>query len=179
MPEVAEYLERASAFRRSTHDRLLEVLVPAVARGDNVLLLTHCLGSVISYDVLWRMTHDPEIAAGVGGRRVQTWITLGSPLADEFIKHRLEGAREPPDRRFPTTLINWYNVAAEDDYICHDESMANDYGAMLRHRQISEIRDYRIYNLTVRYGRSSPHSAIGYLVHPRIIGLLADWLRLP
>jgi hypothetical protein len=177
MPELAEYLDVNSELRRATRTRLLEVLSPAVARGDDVLLLSHCLGSVVAYDVLWLMSHDADGAAGAGGRRVHTWVTLGSPLADEFVKSRLEGAREPVDRRYPTTLINWYNIAAEDDYVCHDESMVNDYGAMLRQRQISDIRDFRIYNLAVRYGRSSPHSAMGYLIHPRTIRLVADWLR--
>jgi hypothetical protein len=177
MPEMAEYLQRESDFRRISQQRLLDTLLSALSRGDEVLLLTHCLGSVIAYDVLWRMTHEPAIAAQSGGHRVHTWITLGSPLADEFVKGRLEGAKESAERRHPRTLVNWYNIAAEDDYICHDETMANDYGAMLNHRQISEIRDLRIYNLTIRYGRSSPHSAIGYLIHPRTIGLIASWLR--
>jgi hypothetical protein len=179
MPDMAEYLERESEFRRVAQERLLAALLAAIARGDRVLLLAHCLGSVVAYDVLWRMSYDPGITPRVGGHRVHTWITLGSPLADEFVKSRLEGAQEPVERRYPKTLVDWYNIAAEDDYVCHDESMANDYGAMLRRRQISEIRDFRIYNLAVRYGRSSPHSAIGYLIHPRTVGLLASWLRDP
>jgi hypothetical protein len=41
---------------------------------------------------------------------------------------------------------------------------------------LSRIRDYRIYNLAVRYGKSNPHSFMGYLVHPRMTKLVADWL---
>ncbi|MDH3641961.1 MAG: hypothetical protein OES38_07680, partial [Gammaproteobacteria bacterium] len=67
-------------------------------------------------------------------------------------------------------------VAAEDDFTCHDETMANDFKAMLEHHLISRIKDYRIYNLAVRYGRSNPHNSIGYLIHPRVSRLVADWL---
>jgi hypothetical protein len=48
---------------------------------------------------------------------------------------------------------------------------------MLSLRLVSSIRDYRIYNLAVRYGRSNPHSSMGYLVHPRVAKIVADWLR--
>ena len=68
------------------------------------------------------------------------------------------------------------NVAAEDDYVCHDKSVADDFKPMLEQRLISRIEDLRIYNLAMRYGKSNPHSAIGYLIHPRITRLLGEWL---
>jgi hypothetical protein len=43
--------------------------------------------------------------------------------------------------------------------------------------QISTIRDYRIYNLAVRYGKSNPHSSVGYLIHPRVAQIIASWLQ--
>lgn len=179
MPEVVAYLDSAQPLRTALQQRLLDALAPALTRGDDVLLLTHCLGSVVAYDVLWRLTHDTTLPAEARGHRVRTWITLGSPLADEFVKKSLAGAREPQERRYPRTTVNWYNVAAEDDFTCHDETMANDFGYMLDNRLISEIRDFRIYNLAVRYARSNPHSAIGYLVHPRVAQLVAGWLGAP
>jgi hypothetical protein len=176
MPEVVTYLELGSEFRTGLQQRLLEPLVPALAAGHDVMLMTHCLGSVAAYDALWRLTHDPAVSVPAGGNRVHTWVTLGSPLADEFVKKSLEGAKKRVELRYPRSAINWYNVAAEDDFTCHDETMANDFKYMLDQRLLSEIRDFRIYNLTVRYSRSNPHSAIGYLIHPRVTRLLATWL---
>ena len=49
---------------------------------------------------------------------------------------------------------------------------------MLTQRQISSIRDYHIYNMAIRYGRSNPHNVLGYLVHPRVAKIVSDWLRL-
>lgn len=179
MPEVAAYLDGSGTLRSQLQQRLIDTLVPALSRGDDVLLFSHCLGSIAAYDVLWRLTHDPALPESARGHRVRTWITLGSPLADEFVKQSLAGAKEPQERRYPRTAINWYNVAAEDDFTCHDETMVNDFRYMLDKRLISEIRDYRIYNLAVRYARSNPHSAIGYLIHPRVTRLVADWLGVP
>ncbi|MEJ2089976.1 MAG: hypothetical protein P8Y69_16180, partial [Gammaproteobacteria bacterium] len=106
-------------------------------------------------------------------QRVHSWVTLGSPLADDDVRRRLNG--QP--RSFPNLLINWFNVAAEDDPVCHDETMANDFKAMLEERHISRIQDFHIYNLTERYGRSDPHAALGYLIHPRTSSLIAEWIN--
>ena len=57
--------------------------------------------------------------------------------------------------------------------------MANDFDAMLKERHISRIQDYHIYNLAERYGKSDPHATLGYLIHPRTIGLVMDWINLP
>ena len=148
-----------------------ERLREAYGRGDDVLLICHCLGSVVSYDALWELSHMEALP-----NKVDTWVTLGSPLADEYVKRHLRGAEKSGAERFPTNLLNWHNVSAEDDFTCHDETVANDFAAMLEQRLISRIKDYRIYNLAVRYGNSNPHNFIGYLIHPRTARLVSDWL---
>ncbi|MDH5241120.1 MAG: hypothetical protein OEW73_10080, partial [Gammaproteobacteria bacterium] len=65
----------------------------------------------------------------------------------------------------------------EDDYTCHDNTLADDFKMMLKQRVVSAVHDYRIFNLAVRYGRSNPHSSIGYYIHPRVSKILADWLQ--
>jgi len=177
LPVLCRYLDNADGLREACEARLLDSLLPAFERGDDVLLLSHGLGSVIGYDTLWRLTHDPDLAATAPAVRTRAWITMGSPLASEYVKRRLRGADGPPASRYPSRLTTWLNVAAEDDFQCHDKTVANDYDGLLRQRRVSRIRDYRIYNLALRYGRSNPHSAVGYLVHPRVAGLLADWLQ--
>lgn len=172
-PVLARYLAGNAAFREACEDRLLGVLGPALERGDDVLLLSHSMGSVMSYDVLWRLSQ----AAAPG--RVHTWITFGSPLANHYVKRQLRGADCPLERRYPNKVVNWFNLAAEDDFHCHDKTVRNDFEAMLRRQQISQIRDYRIYNLAIRYGRSNPHNSLGYLVHPRMTLLVYEWLTHP
>jgi hypothetical protein len=72
--------------------------------------------------------------------------------------------------------VSWHNVAAEDDYVCHDNTVADDFKPMLKQKQVSCIRDYCVYNLAVRYGKSNPHSSVGYLIHPRVARIVSDWL---
>ena len=47
---------------------------------------------------------------------------------------------------------------------------------MMTERIVSKVTDYKIYNPAVRYGRSNPHSSVGYLIHPRVAKILADWM---
>lgn len=111
-----------------------------------------------------------------GSARVDKLITLGSPLASRSVASHLAGARQTGVERYPQNILNWHNIAAEDDYVCHDKTVADDFQEMLDKRVIGNITDDVIYNLAVRYGRSNPHHSAGYLVHPRFTRYLADWL---
>ena len=88
----------------------------------------------------------------------------------------LKGADEELEARFPTNVISWYNVAAEDDYTCHDNTLADDFKKMLHKRLVSVVHDYRVYNLAIRYGKSNPHSSVGYYIHPRVSKIVVDWM---
>lgn len=166
-PELEAYW-RDAPLAVDLRARLTGPLVAALNRGDHIMVLSHGMGSVISYDAFWEASQQVASAS----ERVHTWITLGSPLADNDVRRRLGG--QP--KNFPNLLINWFNLAAEDDPVCHDETVADDFRSMLRERHLSRIQDYHIYNLTERYGRSDPHAAPGYLIHPRTSHLLHDWI---
>ena len=172
MPDVSAYWDQDGAYYRESKERVIAPLRAAIERGDEVMVISHCLGSVITYDCLWELCHGSNPIT----HKIDTWITLGSPLADEFFKRKLAGASQRGDNRYPNNLVNWYNVAAEDDFTCHDETVANDFREMLQNHLISRIKDYPIYNLAVRYGRSNPHTSVGYLIHPRVAKLVAEWL---
>ncbi len=171
-PEYPAYWSEG-AYRDGVRQRVRDGLAGALARGDRVLVLSHCLGSVATWDALWTLSREADAAEP---RRVDEWITIGSPLGNETVKRKLAGADRSGLERYPSNVVNWTNVAAEDDWISHDKTVANDYAGMLEGRLVSRIRDHRIYNLALRFGRSNPHSALGYLVHPRIAALVAEWL---
>jgi hypothetical protein len=174
--DLAEYWNGKSKFADKLRERVRSCLVETLDRGDRVLLLTHGTGSIIAYDVLWQLSHDPEYSDRYASKKVDTWLTLGSPLGDSMVRRRLLGAKRKGRERFPANVLTWHNVSAEDDYLCHDNTLADDYKAMLKQRQVSSIRDYRIYNLAIRYGKSNPHSSIGYLMHPRTAQIVAEWI---
>ncbi len=169
VPDMVRY-QRDQEWGAPMRGRLLDCLEAVIGRGDQVVLVSHCLGAVIGFDVLWQLSHAaPD---WYRGEKILGWLTLGSPLGDETVKARLAGSHEPPARRFPNNLVRWANVKAEDDWISHDNTVADDYAFMLEQRMISRIEDFTILNHTVRYGRHNPHSSIGYLYHPRSVALI-------
>ena len=173
--DFAAYLDDP-AFAEEARKRLRDQLCRLMDRGDKIMLVTHGTGSVIAYDVLWELSNDTETYAEYGAFKVDQWLTLGSPLGDRAVQKRLLGAKERGQNRFPSNVISWHNLAAEDDYTCHDVTLADDYKKMLVQRQVSGVHDYRIFNLAVRYGKSNPHSSIGYYIHPRMAKILSTWL---
>lgn len=175
--DFAEYFNPKSDYAAKVRRRLRERLCELMDRGDRIVLISHGTGSVIAYDVLWELSHDPDLKERYADKKIEIWMTLGSPLGDSSIKRRLLGAKEPPLEKYPTNVISWHNVAAEDDYTCHDNTLADDFKLMLQHRIVSTVHDYKIFNLAVRYGKSNPHSSLGYLIHPRISKILSDWLQ--
>jgi len=173
--DFAAYLDELE-FAEEARRRLREKLCEFMDRGDKIMLVTHGTGSVIAYDVLWELSNDTETYKEYGDCKVDQWVTLGSPLGDSTVQKRLLGAKERDENRFPSNVISWHNLAAEDDYSSHDTTLADDFKKMMVQRRVSAVHDYRIFNLAVRYGKSNPHSSIGYYIHPRLAKILSDWL---
>lgn len=167
MPELAAYWQDSNSWAANIRARLNRVVTEHLDQGREVVLISHCMGAVISYDALCELNTE---------HRLSRWLTLGSPLSSNAIRNRLLQAPTGSDAHYPPNILEWHNLAAEDDYVCHDKTVANDFSAMLDRRLIGDIRDYTIYNLAVRYGRSNPHHSSGYLTHPRTAELLAEWL---
>jgi hypothetical protein len=173
--DFAAYLEDPG-FAEEARARLRDLLCAMLDRGDRVMLISHGTGSVIAYDVLWELSNDTATYPEYGDYKIDHWLTLGSPLGDRMVQKRLLGAKERDDSRFPSNVISWHNLAAEDDYTCHDMTLADDFKKMLVQKRVSAVQDFKVFNLAVRYGKSNPHSSVGYYIHPRLSKILADWI---
>ncbi|MCY4306398.1 MAG: hypothetical protein OXC62_16725 [Aestuariivita sp.] len=169
-PDMKDYWEERN-FAMDARARLTKPLSNALINGDDVCLVAHSLGSIISYDVLWKFSHYGEYQELRKSKpKKVTFITIGSPLGNETVKRYLKGS-DKKGAKYPSLVRKWDNFAAEDDYISHDQTLANDYRGML-----TNITDHHIYNLAVRNRKSNPHHSTGYLIHPEFIGVLAPWL---
>jgi len=177
-PDFAEYIDGNTTYAEEVRERVRSALCELLDRGDRVMLISHGTGCVVAYDVLWQLSHEARFAARYADAKIDTWVTLGAPLGDPGIRRYLLGNKSEP-ATFPRNVIAWHNVAAEDDYACTDNTLADDFRKMLQQRVISTVQDYRIYNLTVRFGRSNPHSSVGYFIHPRVSKIIADWVQTP
>ena len=177
-PDFAEYLSGETDYAEQVRERLRSRLCELLDSGDRVMLITHGTGCVVAYDVLWQLSHEQPYADKYNGTKIDTWVTLGAPLGDYSIRKCLLGADLEPVS-YPTNVITWHNVSAEDDYTCHDNTLADDFKNMVQQRVVSTVHDYHIYNLALRYGKSNPHSSIGYYIHPRVSKIISDWLQEP
>jgi hypothetical protein len=175
--DVGEYWGKKSDYRDVVRSRIREKICNALDRDDRILLISHGSGSIVTYDVLWQLSHMEEFAEGYGNKKIDTWVTLGSPLGDSMVRRKLLGAKAKGREKYPCNIVTWQNVSAEDDHQCHDNTLADDFNAMQKQRLVSSIRDYKIYNMAVRYGKSSPHSSMGYYIHPRVSQIIVEWLK--
>ncbi len=174
--DFAAYLDDKD-FAEEARKRLRDKLCEMMDRGDKIMLVTHGTGSVIAYDVLWELSNDTETYPEYGQFKVDQWLTLGSPLGDRVVQKRLLGANEKDESKFPSNVISWHNLSAADNYACHDTTLADDFKKMMVQRRVSAVHDYRVFNLAVRYGKSNPHSSIGYYIHPRTSKIIGDWFN--
>ena len=174
--DLGEYWNAKSDYGEQVRQRVRDTLCAALDKGDQVMLISHGTGSVIAYDVLWQLSRDSAFSEQYSEKKIDIWLTLGAPIADNVIRKKLLGAKEKTINKYPGNIVSWHNVSAEDDYCCYDNTVANDFKPMLKDKLVSCIRDYQIYNLAIRYGKSNPHSSIGYYIHPRVTQLINEWL---
>ncbi|WGV99153.1 hypothetical protein QF117_14485 [Vibrio sp. YMD68] len=178
-PDMAHYWYEDSYFGSDVRYRLMVELREALDNQDDVMIVSHSLGTMISYDVLWKLSHYSEYRGVYGAKKkVDLLVTLGSPLGDESVKDRLKGSRLKGFRKYPLNIHRWINISAEDDFISHDSKIKNDFEEMLKLGLVpGGMKDiYPIYNLNVRNRQSNPHGSIGYLINPKFIAVLDEWL---
>ena len=177
--DFALYLSGNTEFTQRVRARVRSKLMELLRRGDKVMLISHGTGCAVAYDVLWQLSHGESYRDEFSASKIEVFVTLGSPISDDMVRRRLLGSKRKSTERFPTNIITWENVSAEDDYFCHDKTVANDLKAMMREHVISSINDYRVYNHALRYGKSNPHCSLGYFIHPRVAKIVVDWLEAP
>ncbi|MCZ6837333.1 MAG: hypothetical protein O7G85_16275 [Planctomycetota bacterium] len=174
-PDMREYWNHDSKFGSDVRESLSIPLARALHRGDKIMLIAHSLGTMIAYDTLWKLSHYSEYRS-IRNKKIDVLLTLGSPLGDETVKRNLKGAKADGERQYPTNIRHWINVAAEDDFIAHDEKVKNDFRNMEKLGLVKSIKDIRMYNLAVRNNKSNPHHGVGYLIHPKVTEIIATWL---
>lgn len=181
-PDIKQYWNHDSEFGSNVRERMIHPLKKAmedkIEQNNEILVISHSLGTMISYDTFWKFSWMGEYRVlgpiDYSKIKIDLWLTLGSPLGDETVKRNLKGTNAKDERKYPTNVEKWINIRAKDDYISHDQTVANDYKKM---HVPGSIIDETIYNLTVREGKSNPHSSLGFLVHPKVSSIIANWLR--
>lgn len=170
--DVMRYHNNTEGIGDRVRQDLRDLLAAAGEQARPVLLIGHSLGSVISWDTLWELSHR-------GGRRapVDLFMTLGSPLGNNIIQRNLKGAKSPAPERFPTNIRRWVNIVAIGELTALDRRMRNDFGAMERDGFVESIEDYDVLNHYRENEQLLVHSEYGYLLNEVTAEIVADWWR--
>ena len=127
-----------SAIRR----RLQTPLCKSLKDMHDICLISHSMGCIVSYDVLWKFSQMSEYRdVQASGNRVKLWLTLGNPLGEPGVRKNLYDADERDDGRYPKRIIDrWTNVSARDDFVSHDADIADDFNEMKKMKYVREIK---------------------------------------
>ena len=160
--EIAEIIRREVKMR----------LRAAASAGRPVLLYTHSMGSVIGYDTLWQLSHEPSEDV-----RIDLMLTTGSPLGQRLIQRRLKGFRKEGVERYPGNIRRWTNIAAICELTAIDMTLNNDFGEMIQLGLVDDIEDLETYNYYRMNDVLNVHAEYGYLVNEVTATTIRNWWR--
>ncbi len=159
----------ATRIRQLVADRLLASWTP----DSRLAIIAHSLGSVIAFETLWEMSYRSNCEI-----RVDLFMTLGSPLGLNFMRHRMLNANESGARRFPTNIRRWANLSAIGEMTALDRAFAMDYCEMVELGLVESVTDELDLHTYFRGPDGlNVHKCYGYMANQRVGATLAEWLR--
>ena len=169
--EIERYFSNVDGIAVVVRDVLKQVLLPMMARGDDILLIGHSLGAVIAYDTLWELSHRDDVKGRVD------FLSLGTPMGLRYIQHRLLGMNHSEPHSYPTLIRRWVNVAAEGDVTALNRTMKWAFRDMAEQGLVDSIEDHchGIYNFFRSEAGLNSHRSYGYLVNPAVGNIIAEW----
>lgn len=153
--------------------RMLKMPLRAAAQaGRPILLIGHSMGSVIAYDTLWQLSRVKKENVAV-----DLFLTMGSPLGERYIQHRLLDHSATAADRYPDNIGQWINIAAVGELTAIDSTLANDFAPMLHKGLVKSIEDHAVYNWFRLAGVLNVHAEYGYLLNEVTASVVCKWLR--
>ena len=153
--------------KQKTRQRLLNTLKKY--QYDDVMLISHSMGSIIAYDVLQFELKKQSI---------HTFVTLGSPLGLPFMRAKIaiemKSFNKETKINTPDNILNaWYNFADLEDKVALNFDLKNNFPP--NNRGIQPI-DFEINNDYEINGKKNAHKIYGYLRSKEFILQLDSFL---
>jgi hypothetical protein len=164
---------------------LEDILTDAWDKKHKVVILSHSMGTFITYDVLWKFSHrSEEKYIKYRDNKVDYLVTMGSPLGDDKLRDfmLIERWKKAPDakkeeerkRLYPLNIKQWHNFSAYGDVVCHDSTLEDDFFKGMKEYvkpyRKGQLMDYtKLYNpfITAK-DKKNPHKSYGYLIQPKL-----------
>jgi len=197
---MTEFLRETELYDQDQYiaDQMRAPLENALRRawdeGREPIIVSHSMGTFISYDVLWRFAHRKTADfKKYNNKRVKIFITMGSPLGDSTVRDLLF-ARHHQDhgqRQFPTNIHCWHNYACLGDVVAHQKNFSAIFYKPMRalklfpsnkkFRSIDYVDLHNPFEVVTHSGnrnkeKRNPHKSYGYLAQPRLGSWIADYL---
>ena len=172
LKDLKSYMRDRNGIAEHTRQMLKIPLRAAAEAKRPILLLAHSMGSVISFDSLWQMTHEHHDQVSV-----DLLVTMGSPLGQRYIQKRLQGGARQGTDRYPDSIRKWINLTADGDLTAVDPTLADDFQEMLDLGVVDSIVDQTMHNYFRLNGELNVHAEYGYLVNEVTARIVADWWR--
>lgn len=153
--------------------REIKIRLRAAASANRpILLYGHSMGSMIAYDTLWQLSHEPGDDV-----RIDMMLTTGSPLGQHLIQKKLKGFDRKGAERYPGNIRRWTNIAAFGELTAIDMTLKNDFGEMIELGLVEDIEDLVTYNFYRMEGVLNVHTEYGYLVNEVTALVIRNWWR--
>ncbi len=126
-------------------------------KSDQIMLLSHSMGSIVAFDVL--SFHEMDIP-------IHTFITAGSPLGLPVVISKIaaEQKQKLPDKGpmiSPSSVTKyWYNFSDILDRVALNYKLADDF---TENKYGVVPVDFLVVNNYEKNGKRNPHKAYGYL----------------
>lgn len=172
--ETNRYFDNEDQIASDIREKLKRQLRPLLANGDKVMIIGHSMGSVITYDTLWALSQLEHLPG-----KVDTFLTLGSPLGLTYVQDRLLGNQHEGELRYPSNILNWVNVAADGDLVALDRELASEFEEMSKLKMVDSFTDHcnEVYNYCYDEKGLNCHRSYGYLINPVVSKVVADWWK--
>jgi len=188
---IEEYMREVRLYKNDQYiaeqirQPLEDILTEAWDKKHKVVIISHSMGTFISYDVLWKFSHRSEDKyTKYKDNKVDYFITMGSPLGDEKLRDFMlierwkkaikSDKEEERNRLYPLSIKKWHNFSAYGDVVCHDSTLEDDFFKGMKETvkpyRKGELMDYtKLYNPFVsEEGKKNPHKSYGYLIQPKL-----------
>ncbi|MFW2374207.1 MAG: lipase family protein [Gammaproteobacteria bacterium] len=171
--ETNRYFYNENNIACDIREKLKNILRPLLANNEKILIIGHSLGSVVSYDTLWELSHLEQLEGKLD------FLTIGSPLGMNYVQHRIMGHAEKGQKRYPSLISHWTNIASVGDVTALDREIHDDFSEMLKLGIIDHLQDHckGIYNFFKNDQGLNCHRSYGYLVNPAVGKVVADWWK--
>ena len=161
-----------SGFNKPVKDEIVHRLSAVLQKhaGDDIMLVSHSMGTIIAFDVLSFVTKDID---------VDTFVTMGSPLGAPFVISRIAQHYKKTygllKLQTPESVRRqWYNFSDIEDMIALDYKLSDDFAPNSKGVRCVDVL---VKNNYVMNGVANPHKSYGYLRTPQFTEVLLNFLN--